>query len=320
MSAAGCSAAGEPSTPLLFASATASEGWSIVEDAPPLRTVLSLDVDGGVDGDWERGALGASAAAALQRLPRDRKLPCELTLRFARAMVLRSLHASSSARHVELYTLEKVDGGGALARTYVGTARGVRRESSGGGVAYDATQTLKRPTRCDGVAVRFVSLQDDKNRAQIAAIVVRAAEAPAVSAAAAAPANKSERQKEAVRSMLLRMSGGTGGSSGGGGRPSVPRAASSCSAAGAATAPPPPPPPPPPSAAAAAAPSTTPSTAAAMMMLQHALARSEERMALSMQASLDALEARLGARFDALDSAVRVLQEEKKALQQRGST
>jgi flagellar capping protein FliD len=57
-----------------------------------------------------------------------------------------------------------------------------------------------------------------------------------------------------------------------------------------------------------------------MMMLQHALARSEERMALSMQASLDALEARLGARFDALDSAVRVLQEEKKALQQRGST
>jgi flagellar capping protein FliD len=43
-------------------------------------------------------------------------------------------------------------------------------------------------------------------------------------------------------------------------------------------------------------------------------------MALSMQASLDALEARLGARFDALDSAVRVLQEEKKALQQRGST
>jgi hypothetical protein len=167
--------------------------------------VLSLDVDGGVDGDWERGALGASAAAALQRLPRDRKLPCELTLRFARAMVLRSLHASSSARHVELYTLEKVDGGGALARTYVGTARGVRRESSGGGVAYDATQTLKRPTRCDGVAVRFVSLQDDKNRAQIAAIVVRAAEAPAVSAAAAAPANKSERRRIIVVVRTLRL-------------------------------------------------------------------------------------------------------------------
>ena len=231
--------------------------------------------------------------AALRRLPASDKLPCEVTLNFAKALIVHSVHASSNGRHLELYTLADVAKGSESARTYLGTARGARREPNM--CAYDATHVLKKPKRCDGVVVRFLSLQGgDKNMAQIARIAVRVAEASAASAPTTA-ASLDRRKKDAVREMLMRMSSS--------GR-SVPAA--------------------PDRAAPAAAADPLPTTggmppAAAMLMLQQALTRAEERMAATMKASVDALETRLNARFDSLDRAVKELQDVRREIRSSSS-
>ena len=258
-----------------------STGWVEDDGSVALQTVTSQDLASAAT-DAYIGCGMDHPHASLRRLPASDKLPCEVTLNFAKPRIVRSVHASSNGRHLELYTLANVAKGSEPARTYLGTARGARREPTM--CAYDTTHVMKKPTRCDGIVVRFLSLQGgDKNMARIARIVVRVAEASAASASATAiPSDR--RQKDAVREMLMRMSNS--------GRsvavPAPDRAAPAVASLPTAGGVPP---------------------AAARMMLQQALARAEERMATTMQASVDALEARLNARFDSLDRAVKELRD-----------